>query len=148
VSRFAGAALLALSMSIASPLAVTAKPVRGAHYSGHLRTGNPAPPRISFDVSEDAAEVRNLTVTYPPLLCGVGGMTPPQEKASPTPIARSGGFTETVSFATRSGRIAATIAVTGRFRKHRRATGKARVRWIGGFEPECGGTVRFAARAS
>jgi hypothetical protein len=138
---------LSLLVVAAAPASAASKPVRGAHYAGKLRTGNPAPPRIAFDVSRNGAKLRDLEITYPPLLCAVGGMTPPQEDASPAPITRSGRFAKTVTFATLMGRVFATITVKGRFREHRRATGTARVRWIGGFEPGCGGTVRFSARA-
>src|SRR4051812_40898328 len=110
-------------------------------------TGNPAPPRITFEVSRGGAEIRHLEITYPPLLCALGGMTPPQQKAGPIAVTRAGAFAQTVIFATPAGRVFATIAVRGRFRKHRRASGKARVRWIGGFKSGCGGTVRFSARA-
>jgi hypothetical protein len=140
--------VLAVSLSAtAVGTAVAAKPVRGAHYSGKLTTGNPAPPRITFDVSRDGRKLRDLEITYPPLLCAVGGMTPPQDDASPAAIAKSGRFAKTVRFATLTGRVGATITIKGRFRKHRRASGTARVRWIGGFDPGCGGTVPFHARA-
>jgi hypothetical protein len=144
--------MLAVGCAVALVVAAIADvasggPVRGGHYSGHLRTGNPAPPQITFDVSEDGAQVRNLRITYPPLLCALGGMTPPQQTARAARITPAGRFARTVRFATKAGTFA-TIRVRGRFRAHRRVTGKARVRWIGGFEPGCGGTLRYAARAS
>jgi hypothetical protein len=143
----AGAALLALAVVLASAgLALAGKQARGAHYSGHLRTGNPGPPLITFDVSGDGAEVRDLRITYPPLLCALGGMTPPQQPARPTPISRRGTFARTVSFEAPAGKVFATIRITGRFRSHRRASGRGRVRWIG-FKSGCGGTVRYSARA-
>jgi hypothetical protein len=134
---------------LAGATAVTAgagKQVAGGHYSGHLRTGNPAPPQITFDVSPDRTHVRNLRITYPPLLCALGGMTPPQQPARAARITPAGRFARTVRFSTKAGTFA-TIRVRGRFQAHRRVTGKARVRWIGGFEPGCGGTLRYAARA-
>jgi hypothetical protein len=139
------AAVLLITASVECALA--GKPVRGATYRGHLKTGNPSPPSITFDVSGNGAEVRNVRVTYPPLLCALGGMTPPQRPAAPTPISRRGVFVQTVDFATPAAKVFATIRISGRFRIHRRVTGKARVRWIGGFGPGCGGTVRYLARA-
>jgi hypothetical protein len=44
------AALVAL-MAVSS-VALAGRQVRGGHYGGSLRTGNPAPPRITFDVSD------------------------------------------------------------------------------------------------
>jgi hypothetical protein len=137
------AALLAAAMAAPAP---AAHPVRGGHYSGRLHFRNPAPPQITFDVSADGTRVQNLRITYPPLLCALGGMTPPQKPARAARVTPAGHFARTVRFATKAGTFA-TIRVRGSFRAHRRVTGKARVRWIGGFEPGCGGTLRYAARA-
>jgi hypothetical protein len=143
---FAVGCALALVAGASAGVAAGGHQVRGGHYSGKLRTGNPAPPQITFDVSPDRARLLNLHITYPPLLCALGGMTPPQQPARAAKITPAGHFARTVRFSTKAGTFA-TIRVRGRFRAHRRVTGKARVRWIGGFEPGCGGTVRYAARA-
>ncbi len=137
---------VALIAAASADVAAGGRPVRGGHYSGHLRTGNPAPPQITFDVSADGRLVTGLRITYPPLLCALGGMTPPPQPARAARITPAGRFARTVRFATKAGTFA-TIRVRGRFRAHRRVAGKARVRWIGGFEPGCGGTLRYAASA-
>jgi hypothetical protein len=148
VTRRTLTVLLALAALPASAgVAGAARPVHGGHYEGHLRTGNPSPPVVTFDVSRGGTQVRNLRVTYPPLLCALGGMTPPQQKAAPAPISRSGAFAQTVSFATPAGKVFATIRITGRFRSHRRETGRARVRWPESTNPRCGGRLRYSARA-
>src|SRR4051812_45117639 len=139
-----GCALVLVAVPAGAP--ARGQQVRGGHYRGKLRPGTPPPPQITFDVSPDGARLLNLHITYPPLLCALGGMTPPQQPARAAKITPAGHFSRTVRFSTKAGTFA-TIRVRGRFGAHRRVTGKARVRWIGGFEPGCGGTLRYAARA-
>src|SRR4051794_6883001 len=96
-----GAGLLILAaLVMGAGVATAGRPVHGAHYSGHIRTGTPGAPGITFDVSRNGAELQNLEVSYPPLLCDLGGMTPPQQQAGPTPISSAGTFRQTVNFAT------------------------------------------------
>src|SRR3954464_5751529 len=104
-------------VAVPAGAAAQGQQVPGGHYSGKLRTGNPAPPQITFDVSPDGARLLNLRITFRPLLCALGGMTPPQQPARAAKIPPAGHFARPVRFSTKAGTFA-TLRVRGPFRSH------------------------------
>lgn len=86
----AGIAGLAAAWSLAG-VAVAARPIAGATYSGSFIPGNPRTTPVSFKVSTDGKRVGSFAVAIPPVACQGGAFGNPE--AGSAPVSKTGRFT-------------------------------------------------------
>jgi hypothetical protein len=108
--------------------------VRGAAYRGRV-SSSVYSGVVKFAVSGDGRLVLNMRVgQFSPDGCGGGG-PPPIEAASPAPI-KNGKFTAHVSYRSSTGKLLATVSVTGEFLTNRKEQGV--VASTVADDPKCG----------
>jgi hypothetical protein len=105
-------------------VALAAKPVKGARYSGHL-AGVGSTGTVTFKVSKNGKKVTGLTVApFFPNTCGSGGPLP-KYTSKPARI-KKGKFTTTVFVVTDTGTKLVAGKATGTFTAHRKEKGTLR----------------------
>ncbi len=121
---------VALSVLMFAASALADAPVRGATYKGQVRSGV-----VMFAVSSDGRSVLSMRVgEFPPNGCGGGG-PPPIEASNAAPI-KNGTFTARVTYRSSTGKLLATLKLTGEFLKNRKEQGVVDSTIAGA--PKCG----------
>lgn len=109
----AGIAALAAAWALAG-VAVAARPIDGALYSGSFTPGSPSTTPVSFKVSADGKKVGSFAIAIPPVACQGGAFGNPQ--AGSAMVSKTGTFTVTLKlyFAPRHS-TNGDLVVTGAF---------------------------------
>jgi len=131
---------VALSVLMFAASALAGAPVRGATYKGQVSSGV-----LMFAVSGDGGSVLNMRVgDFPPNGCGGGG-PPPIEASSPAPITNDK-FTARVTYRSSTGKLLATLKVTGEFLNNRKEQGAVDSTIAGA--PKCGVHFTYTTTAA
>jgi hypothetical protein len=137
-----------VAVAAAASVALAAKPVKGATYSGTITrdVGTTTFP-ISFKVTKNGKKVSSfkLADAYP-VYCQGGGF-PTLGTGGSGRIRHKGTFTVKLPLkAVMTSKPDGSIVVTGRFGAHGSASGKVKTQISGNFGKSCDGTSPFTAR--
>jgi hypothetical protein len=137
------AGVLAVSLAVTA-IALAVGPVKGAKYSGHVKTG--ATLTVSFKVDGSGKKVTAFKVRLSlPNSCGYGGPAPTQI-FKPAKI-RHGRFSGTVTEKSAiSGKVVDSAKVTGKFQTGGKERGT--VKTTVPAAPRCNGTFTYSTKAS
>jgi hypothetical protein len=141
--------LTVIAALAAASVAIAAKPVKGATYSGKIRDSRNSIDTfpISFKVSKSGKQVSGfkLTADYPSY-CQGGGFPTLGTKGSGK-VSKQGAFTAKLPLlAIGTNKADGFLVVTGKFGKRGSVSGKVRTDIAGKFGHECNGTSSFSAR--
>ena len=143
--RFFGTLACALAVSLAATaIVLAAGPVKGARYSGQVKTG--ATLTVSFKVARSGKKVTGFKVRLSlPNSCGYGGPAPTQS-FKPAQI-RHGRFSGTVTEkSATSGQVVDSAIVTGKFLAGGKEQGT--VKTTVPAAKRCNGTFTYSTKAA
>jgi hypothetical protein len=127
-------------------VALAAKPVKGASYSGTFRAGG-EPVTLTFKVSSNGKRVTNLHASNAGLYCSGGGPATPVKFKDGT-ISAKGTFKSTghytIAVGPKKGQIGSKLTVTGSFKSGCRETGTLKTTYVG--FARCSGTSDYSTK--
>jgi hypothetical protein len=139
-----GSAALAVAAILATAgIALAARPVKGAKYSGPVDVT--AALTLSFKVSGSGKKVTAIKVSPSlPNSCGYGGPLPTQT-SNPAKI-KHGKFTAKVTDTTTNGDVSTTAKITGKFLAKRKE--KGRIKATVPSNESCNGSFSYATKVN
>lgn len=141
--------LTVIAALVAASVAMAAKPVKGATYSGKIRNSRNSIDTypISFKVSKSGKQVSGFKLTGDyPSYCQGGGFPQVGTKGSGK-ISKQGTFTAKLPLlALGTNKADGFLIVTGKFGKGGSVSGKIKTDIAGTFGHECNGTSSYSAK--
>jgi hypothetical protein len=140
----AGTMVVAAGPVGAAAIALAVHPVEGAKYKGAIKN-HPVNTEISFKVSNDGGEVKNLKTKADPVFLsdGCNAVAPDVEQESdPAHISHRGEFRGVIHYTYTDFGTHARAVVKGKFRRHGKEKGRVKATFPANHD--CDGSARYS----